>query len=82
MFAIIFTVTTMYTEIIILMIFRFGIGWTVGTFVAVIPSYIRDVTSKNIAPYFGTAPIINESLGGLISFILGFALYEATDTVR
>lgn len=64
------------------MIFRFGIGWTVGTFVAVIPSYIRDMTSKNIAPYFGTAPIINESLGGLISFILGFALYEGTGVVR
>lgn len=41
MFAIIFTVTTMYTEIIILMIFRFGIGWCVGTFVAIVPSYIK-----------------------------------------
>jgi MFS family permease len=82
MFAIIFTTTTLYTDIILLMIFRFGIGWTVGTFVAIIPSFIRDTTSKNVAPYFGTLPIINESLGGLLSFILGFALYEATGAVR
>lgn len=82
MFAIIFTITTLYTEIIVLMIFRFGIGWTVGTFVAIIPSFIRDTTSKNIAPYFGTAPIINESLGGLVSFILGYVFYESTHHVR
>lgn len=64
------------------MIFRFGIGWCVGTFVAIVPSYIKEMTSKNVAPYFGTAPVINESLGGLLSFILGFAIYEGCGQVR
>lgn len=82
MFAIIFTLTTMYTQILILMVFRFGIGWTVGTFVAVVPSFIKEITSKNIAPYFGTAPVINESLGGFLSFSLAFAIYEGTSRVR
>lgn len=35
-----------------------------------------------MAPYFGTAPVINESLGGLLSFILAFAIYEACGKVR
>lgn len=65
----------MYTEIVVLLVFRFGIGWSIGTFVALIPSFIRETSSKRFAPYFGTAPVINESLGGLFSFIFGFILY-------
>ena len=41
MFAIISTLTTMYTQIIVLLIFRFFMGFAAGIFVAIIPSYIR-----------------------------------------
>lgn len=41
MLAIIATVTTMYTDIIILITFKFITGWCSGAFVAIIPSFIK-----------------------------------------
>lgn len=73
---------TMYTHIYILIIFRFFIGWTFGTYVAVIPSFIKEITAKNMTPYFGTLPVINESLGSFFGFVLGYGILDATGKVR
>jgi len=37
--------------------------------------FIREITAKDVAPYFGTVTVINESLGGLMSFAIGYGLY-------
>jgi len=42
-----------------LLIFRFFIGITVGIYVAITPMFIREITAKDIAPYFGTALVTN-----------------------
>lgn len=59
MIAIIFTIISMYEQIVIFLIFKFSMGWIFGIYIAVIPSYIREITSKDYAPYFGTATSIN-----------------------
>lgn len=55
---------------------------TIGIYYAIIPSFIREISAKKKAPYFGTAPVTNESLGSLFAFIFGLCIYEWTNQVR
>ncbi len=57
-------------------------GFAAGIFVALVPIFIREITSKNVYPYLGTAPVINESLGGFISFVIGYSIFAGTDHIR
>ena len=72
----------MYEEIIIYLIFKFLIGWVSGIYIALVPSFIREITAKDYAPYFGTATTISENAGAFIVYVFGFVFWEVANSVR
>lgn len=66
-------------DVYILYIFRILQGFLVGNFMTLIPTYIGELTPKELGSRFGVYPQISVVLGVLVSFLMGVIFTNAFD---
>ena len=62
-------------NVYILFIFRFLQGVLVGNFMTLVPTYISEITPKELSSRYGVYPQVSVVLGVLVSFSVGVIMY-------
>lgn len=66
-------------DVYVLYIFRILQGFLVGNFMTLVPTYIGELTPKELGSRFGVYPQISVVLGVLVSFLMGVVFTNVFD---